>query len=400
MPRALSERALIGLLAAITATGPVALAIYMPVMPMTRAAFGVSVAAASTTVSAPLIAYAIGLYAYGPLSDHYGRRPVILAGLAIYLVGCLLSLAAPSIGWLTLGRVVTALGTAAGVTIARAALGDLYERDRMAHRLATLTMVMVTANAIAPACGALLGEALGWRAVFALLLAAGLVILPLTFRFLPETRRGGEERDPRQILAATGALLRTPAFLGHAFQCAVIFTVFLVFVALVPYIFNALGRSAREYGLWYLCISGGYFLGNWAVARYTHRFGMQRLLEAGIWVQALAAVLGWVLALAGLWHPFWLFAPWAIIGFGQGLALPNLTASAVALAPGSAGAASGVLGFGQQFFGALAVQSMATTSIATPLPVTAFVAATAVIALAVLRLTRQSAAETPAAGPG
>ena len=105
-------------------------------------------------------------------------------------------------------------------------------------------------------------------------------------------------------------------------------TVFLVFVALVPYVFHSLGRSPAEYGLWYLSISGGYFAGNWVVSRYAYTLGVQRLIHAGVALQAAAAAAGWALALGGLWHPFWLFAPWAVIGFAQGLALPNLTASA------------------------------------------------------------------------
>ncbi|HUO78657.1 MAG TPA: MFS transporter [Steroidobacteraceae bacterium] len=381
-PRALSERALLVLLAAVTATGPVALNIYVPVVPLARDAFGVSVAAASTTVSAPLVAFAIGLFVYGPLSDHYGRRPVILAGLAIFVAGSAIALAATSIGVLTLGRVITTLGTSAGVTVSRAAMGDLYTRERMAHKLATLTMVMVCANSFAPAGGGALADALGWRAVFGVLLAGGLAIGALAWRYLPETRVAAGARGPRALLGATLALARELRFLGYAFQSAVIFTVFLVFVALVPYVFRALGRSSAEYGLWYLAISGGYFLGNWVVSRYTFKLGVERLTSAGIALQAAAAAAGWGLALAGLWHPFWLFAPWAVIGFAQGLALPNLTASAVALAPRYAGAAAGLLGFGQQILAALAVQLMALTSTATPLPVTAFVAATAVLALA------------------
>jgi DHA1 family bicyclomycin/chloramphenicol resistance-like MFS transporter len=399
-PRALSERALLVLLAAVTATGPVALNIYLPVVPLARDAFGVSVAAASATISAPLVAFAIGLFVYGPLSDHYGRRPMILAGLVIYVAGCTLALTSASIGALTLGRVVSALGTSAGVTVARAAMGDLYARERMAHKLATLTMVMVTANSLAPAGGGAIAEALGWRAVFGVLLANGVVIAAIAWRYLPETRIASGRRDPRQMLSATLALVREPRFIGFAFQGAVIYTVFLVFVALVPYVFRSLGRSPAEYGLWYLSISIGYFLGNWVVSRYTYRVGIQRLMTAGVTLQAAAAAAGWALALAGLWHPFWLFAPWAVIGFAQGLALPNLTASAVALAPGHAGAAAGLLGFSQQILGALAVQLMAATSTANPLPVTAFVAATAVVALAALHLGPGRKAEARAPGPG
>jgi len=281
--------------------------------------------------------------------------------------------------------VIAALGTSAGVTVARAAMSDLYARERMAHKLATLTMVMVTANALAPAVGGVLGEAFGWQSVFGVLLASGVLITLASWRWLPETRRVGERPGARRILAATTRLVKERAFVAIALQSAVIYTVFFVFVALVPYVFKNLGRSAAEYGLWYLMISVGYFLGNWCVSRYTYRFGVARMIGWGIALQALAGVAGWLFALAGLWHPFWIFLPWGVIGFAQGLALPNLMASAVAHAPGNAGAASGLLGFSQQIVGAIAVQLMAVASTTTPLPVTAFVGGCAVLSWLAMR---------------
>jgi DHA1 family bicyclomycin/chloramphenicol resistance-like MFS transporter len=130
------------------------------------------------------------------------------------------------------------------------------------------------------------------------------------------------------------------------------------------------------------------------------RIGMARLMTAGIALQAVAALAGFALARGGVWHPAALFLPWTVIGFGQGLALPNLTASAVALAPRHAGTASGLLGFGQQFLGAVAVQAMAVTSTATPVPVTSFVAAAATVALAAHLAARAAGRQTAAPAPG
>lgn len=376
MTRTLSERGLLALLAAVTASGPVSLGIYMPVVPLARAAFSVSIAESNTTVTAALVAYAIGLYVYGPLSDRYGRRPVILLGIGVYLAGLLLAWNATSIGMLATGRVVAALGTSAGVTVARAVLGDLYARDDMALKLATLTMAMGIATALAPAAGGVLGESFGWRAVFAVLFGSGVLIFGCALRYIPETLTAHRQTST-PLLRSTLALLRDAKFLSYASQSGVLYAIFFVFVALVPYIFQHLGRSAAEYGYWYLLISAGYFCGNWFTTRRMMRFGTDRLMTAGIVLQAAGAMAGWLLAIGGYWQPAAMFLPWMLIGFAQGLSLPSLTASAVARSPTAAGTAIGLMGFMQQIIGAVAVQAMSTTSTRNPIPVTGFIAASA-----------------------
>jgi len=379
---ALSERALITLLAAATAAGPVAVNIYLPVLPAVRAEFGVSVAAANLTVSAPLVAFAVGLLLWGPVSDRHGRRPVLLLGLGINVVGSILALLAPSLGWLMVGRIVQALGSAGGVTVARAAIGDLFGRERMARMIAYLTMVMLMANSIAPAAGGALAEFAGWRAVFVLLCLVSSLVWLASLRYMPETRAHEHRHGTRQLFEAMRALVTTPAFLRLALISALIYAEFFVFVSLMPYVFGeALGHSSGEYGLWYLWIAIGYFAGNWCVTRFAMRFGVERLLAGGVAVSAGAALLGWGLALAGFWQALALFAPWLLIAFGQGLALPSLTASAVMLAPRSAGIANGLLGFVQQIGSALGVQAMAFAAVTTPVPVAAFTAASACAAL-------------------
>jgi len=380
-----SNRLLLGLLAAITAAGPIAMNIYLPALPRVQAYFGTSVAEVNLTVSLPLIAFAIGVFVYGPVSDRFGRRPVILGGQLVFALGNLLCLFAPSFGMLLAGRVVQALGTSAGLVVARAMLGDLYGREKMARMLAYLTMIIVIGPTVSPLIGGFVTEAFGWHALFGLLLATNFVILAVVWRFLPETRSDADRRQGASGLARMSlAVIRQPTFLGLALQSGMIFSVFLAFISIVPYVMVSLGHSSTEYGLWYLAVAIGYFLGNWVVTRFATRAGLRRLIEMGMAIQLVSAVGGAGLVLAGFWQPAALFLPMGVLSFGQGLALPNITASAVALAPRTPGAASSMLSFSQQLIGAIAVQGMAVFATTTPVPIYIFMVAASLAAWASL----------------
>lgn len=380
-----SNRLLLGLLAAITAAGPIAMNIYLPALPRVQAYFGTSVADVNLTVSLPLIAFAIGVFVYGPVSDRFGRRPVILGGQLVFALGNLLCLFAPSFGMLLAGRVVQALGTSAGLVVARAMLGDLYGREKMARMLAYLTMIIVIGPTVSPLIGGFVTEAFGWHALFGLLLATNFVILAVVWRFLPETRSDADRRQGASGLARMSlAVVRQPTFLGLALQSGMIFSVFLAFISIVPYVMVSLGHSSTEYGLWYLAVAIGYFLGNWVVTRFATRAGLRRLIEMGMAIQLVSAVGGAGLVLAGFWQPAALFLPMGVLSFGQGLALPNITASAVALAPRTPGAASSMLSFSQQLIGAIAVQGMAVFATTTPVPIYIFMVGASLAAWASL----------------
>ena len=380
-----SNRLLLGLLAAITAAGPIAMNIYLPALPRVQAYFGTSVADVNLTVSLPLIAFAIGVFVYGPVSDRFGRRPVILGGQLVFALGNLLCLFAPSFGMLLAGRVVQALGTSAGLVVARAMLGDLYGREKMARMLAYLTMIIVIGPTVSPLIGGFVTEAFGWHALFGLLLATNFAILAVVWRFLPETRSDADRRQGASGLARMSlAVVRQPTFLGLALQSGMIFSVFLAFISIVPYVMVSLGHSSTEYGLWYLAVAIGYFLGNWVVTRFATRAGLRRLIEMGMAIQLVSAVGGAGLVLAGFWQPAALFLPMGVLSFGQGLALPNITASAVALAPRTPGAASSMLSFSQQLIGAIAVQGMAVFATTTPVPIYIFMVGASLAAWASL----------------
>lgn len=374
-------RGLLPMLAGITAVGAFTLNIYLPARPAAQAAFRASGTMTGLTISLAGVSFACGLLAYGPWSDRLGRRPVLLAGLALFLVGTLLAMLAPSMPVLIGARVVQAFGSAAGVTVGRAIVRDLYPAERMARSLAYLTMVVSVANALAPTVGGLLTVHLGWRAVFGMLLACGTLISLWALRRLPETLDPASNPQPsRSTRSALTELAGNAQFLNCALQSSVVFASFMVFASYMPFVMNsAFGGNATSYGAWYLLIAGGYFLGNFTVTRYAARYGIRRLYHAGALLQFGAALLALGFALLHWWHPLAVFGPWLVLAYAQGLILPNVTAAAVSIVAGAADAAAGLLGFVQQLVAAAAVQAMAAAPTDTPVPVAVFVAVAAAV---------------------
>jgi DHA1 family bicyclomycin/chloramphenicol resistance-like MFS transporter len=382
----LSDRALLLLLASVTALGPIATNLYLPALPSVRAYFGASVAEVQATFSISLVMFAFGVLAWGPVSDRYGRRAAVLGGLSIMICGALVSVVAPTLHWLVAGRALQAFGVATGLVTARAIIADLYPADRMVKMLASLTMVAVVGNSLAPVLGGFLAAGLGWRAIFATLVATAATVTFVAWRRLPETRPA-DAQPPRasQMLATAWSLLRMPLFTGCVLQGAVVYATFLVFISLAPYVMvSALGRPATEFGLYYLFIAAGYFLGNWSVSRLMGRHDLHWMVVVGVLLTVVGAVAALAFVAAGLTHPLWIFVPIGVLSYGQGLALPNVTATAVSLAPQHAGVASSVIGFLQQLIGAACVQAMGLFPTDTALPMLVFVAAVCALGLAML----------------
>jgi MFS transporter, DHA1 family, multidrug resistance protein len=380
------DRALIVLLASVAALGPIATNLYLPALPAVREHFGASVAEVQATFSVSLVMFAFGILAWGPFSDRYGRRAAVLGGLGIMVAGAVVSLLAQSLDALIAGRALQAFGTATGLVTARAIVADLYPAERMAKTLASLTMVAVMGNALAPLLGGLITVALGWRAIFAVLVLAAVVVGGVVWRRLPETRPAGAHPPRgRDMLGTAGSLVRMPLFAGCVLQSAVVYATFLVFISLAPYVMvSALGRPATEFGFYYLFIAAGYFLGNWSVGRLMARHDLHWLVVNGVLLSAAGAVAALAFVAFGLSHPLWIFVPIGVLSYGQGLALPNVTATAVSLAPQHAGVASSTIGFLQQIIGAACVQWMGRFPTDTALPMLIFCAVVCVLGVVML----------------
>ena len=343
----------LALLSAITALAFCALHMVVPALPLLVAVFTDTPAHVQLVVSLYLAGIGAGQLVYGPVSDRFGRRPVLLAGLAAFLVGTALCGAAWSLPALIAGRVLQALGACAGIVLSRAMIRDVYDREAAARGLALVMMAMTLAPAISPALGAYIAEWFGWRAVFAVLGGLGGVVLVATVIRLGETNRQRVRLDLAGMAGANLALLRSPAFVGFAVCGACTSASWFTFIASAPHILaEALRRPPSTYGLMILLPMAMYMLGNAAAARFAPRFGSLQLLLAGR-ALAFAAALAMTLWAGSAPLSVWLlFVPIGLAEIGDGMSGPAVMA-ALSIHPRLAGTASGLMGFLQMAAAAL-----------------------------------------------
>jgi MFS transporter, DHA1 family, multidrug resistance protein len=385
---------LMALLAGITALAPFSLQIYLPALPAIQASFAVTPGIVQLTLSLSILANAVANLAYGPLSDHFGRRPVLLVGLAAFIAGSLACALASSIELLIVARIVQSIGGAAGMVLARAIVRDLYDRERSASIIAYLTMAMVVAPMLAPTIGAVLLDVASWRAIFFVVTGVGVALIWPIVVTLAETRPPAARRMGGP-LSGPGALLRSGTFLAYALQSTFGISIFFSFIAGAPYfMMDVLGRSATEYGLWFILVSAAFMAGNLVAGRFSARIGLDRMVLTGSILGVAGAGLALALLLAGFWMPLALFGPIMAVGLGNGFAVPNAQAGAVSVQPLLAGTASGIAGFAQMFVAALVSQAVGMLQNGTPYPMAAFMAGCAVLSLLGFVLPRRLAAKT------
>jgi len=361
---------LIAILAAVTATGPFAMQIFLPALPAIQTSFAVSSATAQLTLSASMIAIAVGTLIYGPLSDRYGRRPILLLGLVVFVVGGLGCALAPDIHTLIAARILQATGGAAGMVIARAVARDHYGPSRAAGVIARLTTVMVVAPMVAPAIGGVLVDVASWRAIFALVCIAGIVVIGAVVILFQESHRAEDRMESAAgMLRGFAQLLASPRFVVLALYPAFSSTIFFSFISGAPYVMVVLlHRPATEYGLYFMLVAGGFMLGNFASVRLTERYPTLTLMTAGMLIALAGVLITIAFAAVGRLDPVTLFLPIMLAQFGQGVGLPNAQAEVINVFPLRAGTASALTSFSQMMFAALASQMLGVMQNGSPWP--------------------------------
>ncbi len=342
-------------LAAIACSGTLAMHMFVPALPAVARDLDTTPAAAQLTLTVYLMGIAAGQLIYGPLSDRFGRRPVLIGSLAVFLAASLMAAFAPDIQWLIAARVVQALGACGGLVLGRAMARDGATPEQAARQLALLVMVMTASPAVAPLLGGIVASLAGWRAIFGLLgtAAAGLLLLAVTS--LPETNR---QRAPlpgaRALLAVYGRLLRRPEFRAYTIGGACMSTSIYAFLSASPFLFTGLlQRPPGEVGLYYMAVVAGITLGSWLASRLTGPLGIRRLLVVGASLGMASAASLLALELLHALSVASLLAAMSLFALGAGITSPVATARAISVDPHRIGAASGLYGCLQMGFGAL-----------------------------------------------
>lgn len=348
-------RAFLLLLVALAMLGPLTLNILVPSLPGLPKALGTSKESAQLTFSLYLFGMALSQLVLGPMADRFGRRPVVLAALVVYIASSLAAFFAPGIEVLIVARVIQSFGATAGLTLGRTMIRDRYDLNAAASMIGYVTMAMVIAPMVSPLMGATLDENLGWRAIFAFCALLGLASLALAWPNLPETRPATlVAPTTREVAERTLRLLRHRRYMAYWGTSAFCSALFFAFLGTAPHLMiEVLGHTKSQYGFWFMSLSFGYMVGNFVSARNVQRLGIDTLIYWGNIAGLVGSFAILVPALMGFLHPLALFGPAMIMSFGNGLVLPNAISGGIGVDPAAAGAGSGLMGFGQVGVGAV-----------------------------------------------
>lgn len=382
MPRSIAHLAL--LLGLITAVGPFAIDIYLPALPTLGASLQASPAAVQMSLTVFFMIIGVCQLFYGPISDVFGRKLPIYAGLLIFVIGSIGCALAPTIEVLIGFRALQAFGACAGMVIPRAIVRDLYTGHEAARLMALLMLVVSISPILAPLAGSLIISVWSWRAMFVVLAIAALLCLVMTIVQLPEThpaeRRLGKTLG--NAFGSYGALLHDPVFTGLSVVGGFGIAAFFIFIGSAPFVYiEYYGLTPTQFSLCFALNAASFFALSQLTARLSARFGLAPLIR---WSAAGLATVMTLLALTTLLgNSLPLMMALLFIGFGfLGLLLPAAGVLSLEDHGAVAGSASALLGAIQMITGAIAMALSGLFADHTPAPMLIAIAISAMAALA------------------
>ncbi|MEE4658997.1 MAG: multidrug effflux MFS transporter [Halieaceae bacterium] len=358
------------ILAAMVSLGPLAIDMYLPAMPGLVDALSTSTREVQLTISSFLLGFSLFHLFCGPLADRYGRRPVILGGLTVFVLASVACATATSIEALIGYRFLQGIGACVGPTLGRTVARDRYGPTGAARALSYIAMIMALAPAVAPTLGGLMLTVLPWPSVFlALAVYAGVVTVVVALR-LTESLPERQALHPLHVLGNYRLLLRDSRYRRTAAASALLYAGMVAFLSGSSFVFiEMMGVPLEYFGALFITTVAGYVSGSAASARLTRKYSSETIMLLGARLAVVAATA--MVASPMLWfHPASIVLPMALFAMALGLVLPHAMATALREFPQMAGTASALFGFIQMGLSAFTGVLVGTWLHSTPLPMT------------------------------
>ena len=388
-PKPHSNTGLILILGLLSAFGPLTIDMYLPAFPAIAKDFGVPVSSVQYTLASFNIGIALGQLIYGPLADQLGRKPNLMAGLALYVlasVGCMFTNSVESMVAL---RFLQAIGGCTGMVITRAIVRDKYHGNQSAKIFSTLMLIMGVAPILAPTVGSLVLEAFRWEYIFAVLALIGLVTLVYVTFFLPETL-APEKRNPvalRNSFRTYGLLLHDRQFVGYSLTAGFIQSGMFAYITGSAFVFTQLFHlTGQQYSLLFGLNAVGIIGGSQLNHKLLLRYSFRQILRKITFIYLTAAAILLLFAYTGWFGIYGIAVPLFLTLSTVGLAMPNATAGALEKHAAHAGSASALVGTLQFSCGALAAVAVSAFANQTALPMAAVIATCSLLAFSIFGL--------------
>jgi DHA1 family bicyclomycin/chloramphenicol resistance-like MFS transporter len=351
----MSERRVSLLGALLVAIGPVSMALFTPAMPEIVHVFGSTQATVKLTLSLYFAGFALAQLVCGPLSDGFGRKPVIMAFMAIYLVASVLALYAPTIELLIAARFLQGVGGAVGVAISRAVVRDLFTNESSARIMNLIGLILGIGPAFAPSLGGLTMQFFGWQSIFVLMVIFGVTIILVVHYCLVETvRRDLSRIRPKALARSYMQLLSSGYFISSGLVLAGSMGAIYTLAVVLPFIMmDRIGLSPTGFGLSMLAQSGAFFVGSLVVRRTMRLYGGMRIMPYGLLAIAIGSIMLAVVLRVAEPSVLTVMGPIAIYAFGSSFLMPSMSTASLAPFPYIAGAAAALGGFMQMGGGLL-----------------------------------------------
>lgn len=358
---------LIPFLGMIAALGPLSNDLYVPSMSLVASGLDVSGSSVQLTMSSLLIGFSFGALIYGPLSDRFGRKPVLCVGLTMYAIAAVLAALSPNLTYLVMARALQGFAASAGMVLSRAIILDRWRGEEASRALSWVSIFMFFTPVLAPLLGGYVAGFDSWPAVFWMQAGAGVLCLVVTLFMLPRVKRT-ISKSVFASVRAYGPILKDTQALGYMLCSALGFIGVVAFVSTASFVFvDFFGLTTQQFGISFSTVMLGGSIGAFANSRYVAQLGISRMLGFGATTLAVAGVAVLLSSLYG-GGVIGLVVSFMLYVFGIGFVFANTVARTLSRFPDSMGAASSLFGVNQFFIGGVVAALLSRVVEPSPMP--------------------------------